>query len=102
MTDEIVKGCYRRYFREQCEMIKLRDDLGGNLRPSRLFAQGSACTPGQSFDFSEAALQARDRELSRELINWLKLLRTDYPEIAAEFGPYLAKAEHVWSGCIAA
>jgi hypothetical protein len=102
MTDEIVKGCYRRYFRDQCEMIKLRADLGAPLRPSRLFAQGSACSPGQSFDLSEAALRARDRELSRGLIDWLKLLRTDYPEIVEEFGPYLTKAEHVWNGCIAA
>jgi hypothetical protein len=67
-----------------------------------MYPQASACRPGESFDLSEAALRARDKELARAKIDWLKLLRADYPEIEAEFRSVLAKAEQVWHGCIAA
>jgi hypothetical protein len=100
--DEIVKDCMLPHARNFCELIKFRDELGGSLRPSRMYAQGSACSPGQSFDFSEATMQARDRELALGLLGQLKGLRSDYPQLATEFGSVLAKAEIVWSGCIAA
>jgi hypothetical protein len=97
--DEIAKNCYRPYVRGICETIKLRDELGQSLRPSRLLPVGTR-GPNVTVDFSEEGLQARDRVLSPGRIDWLKSLRSDFPEVAAEFSSVLAKAERVWIGCI--
>ena len=99
--DEIVKGCYRPYFRDRCEQIRLRNELGASLRPSQMFPVGT-CGPNVIADFSEPALLARDQSLSAELIDWLSRLRSDFPEIAAEFDSDLASAEKVWKSFVAA
>jgi hypothetical protein len=103
-VDEIVKDRKRPYFRARCESIKQIIDLGVTLRPSLspMFPPRVSRGPNVVFDCSEAALLARDRELSEWSLGWLKSLRSDYPELATEFGPVLTKAEQVWRGCAAA
>ncbi len=101
-AEEIVKDHMRTHVRDFWEIVKLKADLGGSLRPSTLIPQGSACSPGESFDLSEAAMRARDRELAAGLLCQLESLRSEYPEIAEEFSSVLAKAEQVWNGCLAA
>ena len=99
--EEIVKDVMLPYVREFCEKIKLYEDFGSSLLPSRMYAQGSACSPGETFDLSATAMAARNRELARGLLGQLKDLRLNYPEVAREFAQYLAKAEKTWSDCIA-
>jgi hypothetical protein len=99
--DEIVRKVMLPYVRDFCEKIKLYDDLGGSLLPSRMYAQGSACSPGDTFDLGATAMATRNRELAPGLLNQLKDVRLNYPEIAEEYAQYLAKAEKAWGNCIA-
>ena len=98
---EIVKSCHRPYLRRECEMIELWYEFGSSLRPSRMYPVVT-CGPNAFVDFSEAGLRARDKELSQNCLRWLGMLKSDYPEIVAEFASVLDKAEQVWSGCVAA
>ncbi|HEX4005223.1 MAG TPA: hypothetical protein VHX60_03545 [Acidobacteriaceae bacterium] len=99
--EEIVVDRMEPHAREFCEMIKLRDEFGSSLRPSSLIPNGSACSPGETFDLSDAAMQNRDRELAPQLLDQLKGLRSSYPQLAAEYGLHLVRAEEVWTSCIA-
>ena len=99
-VQEIMKSCWRPYLRNECEMIQLRDEYGMSLRPSRMYPIGIC--GGIEFDWSKVDLGALDKERSRRLLGWLKMLRSEYPEIATEFASTLNKAERVWSGCLAA
>jgi len=97
-VQEIVKSRLRPYLRNECEMIQLRDEYGMSLRPSRIYPICGAF----GTDWGRVDLVALDRERSKGLLDWLKRLRSEYPEIATEFASTLNKAEQVWNGCLAA
>jgi hypothetical protein len=100
-AEDIMKDHWQREARKFCDLLKAASDQGLSLRPSRLYPEGRACSPGESFDLSDAHFKARDRELAVGLLDSLNRARSENPEIAAEFGTALTEAEKVWRGCIA-
>ncbi len=93
---EIMKRVTEPYVRSFCLKLKWHGEHGMIfLLPSRLYAEGSVC--GRS----RVSLRSRDREFAPGLLETTRRLRSEYPEVAAEFHSVLLRAEHVWRSCLA-
>ena len=94
LAEKIISDQRWQADRNFCDQLQLVRDSGMSLRPSLLRAQSETSC--------QVDWQTLDKRLAPGHLDWLRRLRSERPDIAAEFNSVLAKAEQVWQQCLAA
>jgi hypothetical protein len=100
---EIMRRVLKPHAESFLVNLRAHGELGRSyLQPFRLYAHRVAPVPEPGLSPSDGGLSVRacNRESAPGLLDRARWIRRDYPELVAEYGWDLTRAEQVWRDCL--